>query len=211
MANWSQLLPTEGPPEVQAALAEVVTLRERVQPQREAVAAAQRGIVEAESADRERVARELREGTGAGKADDSLVTKAQQRASLAAREAEGLALAISDAERALGEVVHAQRSRWLRDAERREAAARKRAGRVIEELRAVLEGWGAARGARVWLTHGLEHQQPASAAFRLELVGSERLTANQEAIPVNRALDMLTASVAEREPQTQPQAAVVGE
>jgi hypothetical protein len=187
---------------VEDARRKVSELREKVQPQRQAIADAQAAVTAAEVADRQRMAQELAQG-GTPKADPKGMEKAEQQAANVRREGEALMLAVQASEDALGEAVHAHRDRWLADSRRKEKAARSRARKVIEELRGVLEDLGAARGTAVWLTAGgLEQQVPASAVVRLELAGSQKLTANQEPIPVGRTLDMLAQTVADPDRET---------
>jgi hypothetical protein len=207
VASWSQLLPaSEGPPPVEAARRKVAELRERIPAQREAVAAAERAVVESEVADRERMARELREG-GSPTADSHAVEKAQQHAASERRTGEALMLAVQGSEDQLGEVVREreQRDRWLRDARRREATARRRASKLVGELRGALTDVATERQTIFWLQHGLDRQQRAGGGAALELAGSERKTANNAPLGIGEVLDMMAATV-EPEPEPEPQA-----
>jgi hypothetical protein len=166
LADWSQLLPEgEGPAEVEAAKREVAVLRAKVPAAREALTAAQAAVTTAEADDRTRMAEAWRE-RGAATADASSVEKAQHRVALVRRQGEALLVAVADAERVLGEVVHAQRDRWLSDARRREKTARGRAAKLVGELRSALEGMAREREAIFWLEpeRGLDRQQRAGGA-----------------------------------------------
>ena len=92
MAEWSKLIPSAGAPaKVEAARRAVEALQSRVAGQRQALETARAGVVEAEQADRVRMAQQLRRGRQA-QADDATIDKARQRVASVQREGEALGL-----------------------------------------------------------------------------------------------------------------------
>jgi hypothetical protein len=207
MPEWSQLLPAgAAPPEVEAAKREVEQLRAKVPAAREALTDAQAAVRVAEANDRQRMAEALRAGDAA-KADTQSVQQAEQHVASVKREGEALLLAVADAERVLGEVALSNRERWRSDARRRETTARRRATKLLGELRDTVGSMAEAKETIFWLNGGIDRQQRAGTGTYLgELLGSAPRMANGSALSLIDTLGMLDATVAEPEPEPEPQA-----
>lgn len=150
MAEWSRIVPSGGPKPVEQARRQVEELKAKVPAQRQALADAQAAIIDAEKADREKMAAELAAGREP-RPNDVAVAKAREHALGVERAGEALALAVANAESALGQAACESRDQWLKTAQRREGEQRAKAREALADLKVAFDGLRQAHSTAVWL------------------------------------------------------------
>jgi hypothetical protein len=189
MAPWLDVTPVGGPKEVESARSRAAELRGRVAGERGRVEQAKNDLLAAEKMDRDRMAAAF--ANGAEPASDVREIE-RLRSALAESERRSAALdaAVATADRALGDSVERNRSRWLASVGSEIAKKRGAATRSIEQVASLLDELSQLEATGAWLES--ESTRPAKVSVPAAL-SSRGMMANGQ--PANQA--QLLAWIAE--------------
>jgi hypothetical protein len=206
------MTPPNGPRAVEEAREAAQVLADQLPEDRRAIDDAKRALIDAERADRERLAELMRRGEDPV-SDIEAVTTAREQVGAAERRHAARQLALQDADSELGTAAQACSGEWARTNATAEQRALRSVRKTSERLTGELEALAEARSVQWWLANGMERQQPAPHAGLASLgvaKSSGFAQANGEPLGVPQLVSWLREIVApEPEPQAQPREAVV--